>query len=40
MKVARIVAMAKKAGYRKRRDAPGSTGRMYFQYLKRTRCRR
>lgn len=30
-----IVALAKQAGYRKPRTAPGSTGRMYFQALQR-----
>jgi hypothetical protein len=31
----RILEVAHLAGYRKRPDAPGSTARMYFQYLKR-----
>lgn len=31
----RILEVAKLAGYRKRKDAPGSTARMYFQYLSR-----
>ena len=31
----RIVDMAKMTGYRKRKDAPGSTARMYYQYLSR-----
>jgi hypothetical protein len=31
----RIAEVAKMAGYRKRKDAPGSTGRMYYQYLRR-----
>ena len=31
----RILEIAKLAGYRKRKDAPGSTARMYFQYLSR-----
>ena len=35
--VGRIVEVAKLAGYRKRKDAPGSTARMYFQYLSRQR---
>lgn len=33
----RILEVAKLAGYRKRQDAPGSTARMYFQYLRRLR---
>jgi hypothetical protein len=33
-----IVDGAKKAGYRKSKNAPGSTGRMYFQLLKRKSC--
>lgn len=33
--VQRILEVARLAGYRKRRDAPGSTARMYFQYLNR-----
>jgi hypothetical protein len=33
--VERVLEVAKLAGYRKRRDAPGSTARMYFQYLSR-----
>lgn len=33
----RIAEVAKQAGYRKRKDAPGSTARMYFQYLSRLR---
>ena len=32
-----VVDAAKKAGYHKRKDAPGSRGRMYFQLLKRTK---
>lgn len=32
-----IVDAARAAGYRKRKDAPGSTARMYFQYLSRIR---
>lgn len=31
----RIAEVAKLAGYHKRKDAPGSTARMYFQYLAR-----
>ena len=31
----RIAEVARQAGYRKRKDAPGSTARMYFQYLSR-----
>lgn len=33
----RIAEVAKMAGYRKSKTAPGSTGRMYFQYLSRLR---
>lgn len=33
----RILEVAKLAGYRKRKDAPGSTARMYFQHLSRLR---
>lgn len=32
-----LVDTARAAGYRKRKDAPGSTARMYFQYLSRLR---
>jgi len=32
-----ILATAKSAGYRKRKDAPGSTARMFYQYLARLR---
>lgn len=36
MSEAQLVAdTARLAGYRKRKDAPGSTSRMYFQYLRR-----
>jgi hypothetical protein len=35
--VGRIAEVAKLAGYKKRKDAPGSTARMYFQYLSRQR---
>lgn len=35
--VQRILEVAKLAGYRKRKDAPGSTARMYYQYLSRLR---
>jgi hypothetical protein len=36
MSEAQLVAdTAREAGYRKRKDAPGSTARMYFQYLRR-----
>jgi hypothetical protein len=31
----RIAEVAKMAGYRKSKNAPGSTGRMYYQYLSR-----
>jgi hypothetical protein len=38
MSEAQLVAdTAREAGYRKRKDAPGSTSRMYFQYLRRLR---
>lgn len=30
-----ILDASRAAGYRKRRDAPGSTARMFFQYLAR-----
>lgn len=33
--VSRIVDVAKAAGYRKSKNAPGSTARMYYQYLSR-----
>ena len=33
--VQRVLEVARLAGYRKRKDAPGSTARMYFQYLSR-----
>ena len=33
--VQRILEVARLASYRKRKDAPGSTARMYFQYLSR-----
>lgn len=33
--VQRVLEVARLAGYRKRKDAPGSTARMYFQYLDR-----
>lgn len=33
--VGTVLDMAREAGYRKRKDAPGSTARMYFQYLSR-----
>ena len=35
--VGRVADLAKMAGYRKRKNAPGSTARMYFQYLSRLR---
>ncbi len=35
--VSLIADTAKLAGYRKSKGAPGSTARMYFQYLDRTR---
>jgi hypothetical protein len=38
--VIRIADAAKAVGYRKRKDAPGSTARMYFQYLSRQHCKR
>lgn len=33
--VDQVLSVSRAAGYRKRRDAPGSTARMYYQYLKR-----
>lgn len=33
----RVAEVARMAGYKKRKDAPGSTARMYFQYLSRLR---
>lgn len=33
-----VLEAVKKSGYRKRRDAPGSTARMYYQYLGRAKC--
>ena len=36
-KVELIVDLARATGYRKRRDAPGSRGRMYYQLLQRQR---
>ncbi len=33
-----VLAVAKAVGYRKRKDAPGSTGRMFFQHLRRKKC--
>ncbi len=35
--MAEVVAVAKLAGYPKRKDAPGSRGRMYFELLARTK---
>ena len=35
--VQRVLEVAKLAGYRKSKNAPGSTARMYFQYLSRLR---
>lgn len=35
--VQRILEVARLAGYRKSKNAPGSTARMYFQYLNRLR---
>ena len=35
--VQRVLEVAKLAGYRKSKSAPGSTARMYFQYLSRLR---
>lgn len=38
--VDKIVDVAKRAGYRKSKNAPGSTARMYFQRLQRAKsCR-
>jgi hypothetical protein len=37
----RVAEVAKQAGYRKPKNAPGSTGRMYYQYLNRLKsCQR
>lgn len=33
-----VLAVAKAAGYRKSKSAPGSRARMFFQYLSRKRC--
>ena len=33
-----VVAAAKAVGYRKSKSAPGSTGRMFYQYVDRTSC--
>lgn len=30
-----VLDVAKAAGYRKRKDAPGSTARMFYQYMQR-----
>lgn len=35
--VRKILDAARAAGYRKRRDAPGSKARMFYQYLSRKR---
>lgn len=37
-KVSDLLVEARRVGYRKRRDAPGSTGRMFHEYLQRL-CR-
>lgn len=34
-----VLEVAKAAGYRKSKTAPGSTARMFYQYLGRKRCR-
>jgi len=36
--VSALVEVAKAAGYRKSKNAPGSTARMFYQYLGRKRC--
>ena len=33
-----VLEVAKAAGYRKSKSAPGSTARMFYQYLDRKRC--
>lgn len=33
-----LLAAAKKAGYRRRPNAPGSLARMFFQHIKRAKC--
>ena len=35
--IGRVLEVAQLAGYRKSKNAPGSTGRMFVQYLRRTR---
>lgn len=35
-----LLAYAKLYKYRKSKNAPGSTARMYYQYLKRAKCGR
>ncbi len=34
-----VLRVAKAAGYRKRKDAPGSKARMFYQHLGRKKCR-
>lgn len=36
--VDKIVEVAKAAGYRKSKSAPGSTGRMFYEHVNRTKC--
>jgi len=38
--VNKVLDMAKAARYYKSKNAPGSRARMYYQYLKRSRCGR
>lgn len=35
-----VLQIAKAAGYRKRKDAPGSKARMFFQHVQRAQCPR
>jgi len=35
-----LLAYARLYKYRKRKNAPGSTARMFYQHLQRTKCRR
>lgn len=36
--VDKVVTAAKAVGYRKSKSAPGSTGRMFYEYVNRTKC--
>lgn len=33
-----VVTTAKAVGYRKSKNAPGSTGRMFYEFVNRTKC--